>query len=102
MSSGIVDRIHVKRFCANARAQRVDECLSGRADPRRVVGAAGEHDLKVRTRIGRGGRDCRREDGSADARRRDYRSSKETRDVTCDHSAVVPAHVICKPRHFGQ
>jgi hypothetical protein len=100
MGSGVVDRIYVERFCTNAWAQGVDECLSGRADPGRVVGAAGEHDLKVRTRIGGGGRDCRREDGSANARRRDYRRSKETREVTCDHAAVVPMRMRFLNRDF--
>ena len=94
MGSGVVDRVYVERLCADARAQGVDESLPGRADTGRVIGAAGEHHLNVRTRVGGGGGDSRREDGGAKGRRRDYRRSEETRELTCDHAAMVPIHSI--------
>jgi hypothetical protein len=90
VGSGVVDRIHIERLCADARAQGGDERASRRADAGRVIGAAGEHHLNVRTRIGRGQGDCRRDDGDANTRRRDYRGTKETTNLMREHAAECP------------
>jgi hypothetical protein len=67
MSGGVIDRIYVEGLCANARVQGVDECLPGRAEAGWIVGAAGEHHLHVRARIGGGDGDGGCEDRSGDA-----------------------------------
>src|SRR6478752_3483906 len=61
----VVDRIHVDRSSAGLRAQRVDEGLADTADTGRLAGAAREHHVDIRTRLGGRGRD-----GCAQQRRR--------------------------------
>lgn len=77
--------------------QGVHEGLSGWADAGRFTGAASEHHLHVGTRLGPGGGERQgggggdgADYGRAETRRGDCRRTKEAKDVTCDHAAMVP------------
>jgi hypothetical protein len=86
IAGGVVDRVHLERLCADARAQRVDERLSGWSNTGRLTGSAGEHHLNIGARLGgRGWETWGERNGSAEARRREDCWTNKTNDVTSDH-----------------
>ncbi|MDT5366666.1 MAG: hypothetical protein QOC62_1097 [Mycobacterium sp.] len=80
---GVVDRIYPDRLCADPRAKRVHECLSGWTKTGVLGGAAGEYHLDVGARLrGRGRSGC------AQRRPAGYRRS------TNEHSDLARPHGV--------
>jgi hypothetical protein len=82
---GVVDRIHPDRLCADSRAQRVHECLSGWTNTGVLGGTAREYDLDV----GAGLRGRGRKRRAQERRTCDRRSTNEHGNIACPHSAML-------------
>src|ERR1700757_5537972 len=90
VAGGVVDRIYVHRLSAQARAQGVDERLSGRADTRVFTGTAGEHHLGVGASLGGRGRNGGgRDDSGKQPRCGGYRPTKQAGEVMRNNGSEV-------------